>query len=229
MTQFKDKSIKGGAERSSVGLFTYPILQAADILLYQADAVPVGEDQRQHLELSRDLAQRFNNAFGPTFRLPEPHITKASAKIADLQEPTAKMSKSGSSPGGILNILDEPALNAKKIRSAVTDTERAIVYDPERKPGVSNLLVIYSALSGVSLGDLEAKYAGAGYGDLKKDAAEVVTEALTPIRERTREYLADPAELERLLALGGEKARGLAASTIAAVYDRVGFLPAAQG
>src|SRR5690606_36898875 len=169
MTQFKDKSAKHGADRASVGLFTYPILQAADILLYQADAVPVGEDQRQHLELTRDLAQRFNTTFGQTFTVPEAYIVKGTAKITDLQDPTAKMSKSASSPNGIIELLDDPARSAKKIRSAVTDTGREIVFDPENKPGVSNLLTIYSALSGRTIDDLERAYAGKGYGDLKKD------------------------------------------------------------
>jgi len=229
MTQFKDKSAKQGADRSSVGLFTYPILQAADILLYQADAVPVGEDQRQHLELTRDLAQRFNTAFGKTFTVPEPFIVRDTAKITDLQEPTAKMSKSASTPNGIIELLEDPARAAKKIRSAVTNTGREIVYDPQTKPGISNLLTIYSALTGRTVDDLSLAYAGKGYGDLKKDLAEVVVEVIRPIQERTKLYLDDPAQLDKLLAVGAEKARAVAAPTLRRAYDRVGFLPPAAG
>jgi tryptophanyl-tRNA synthetase len=229
MTQFKDKSAKQGADRSSVGLFTYPILQAADILLYQADAVPVGEDQRQHLELTRDLAQRFNTTFGQTFTVPEPYIIRDTAKIADLQEPTAKMSKSASSPNGLVELLEDPARIAKKIKSAVTDTGREIAFDPEHKAGVSNLLTIYSALTGRPIPDLVAAYTGKGYGDLKKDLAEVVVEFLRPIQERTKAYLDDPGQLDKLLAVGAEKARVVASGTLRAVYDRVGFLAPASG
>jgi tryptophanyl-tRNA synthetase len=229
MTQFKDKSTKQGAERASVGLFTYPVLQAADILLYQADAVPVGEDQRQHLELTRDLAQRFNHRFGPTFTVPEPHIVKDTAKITDLQDPTAKMSKSASSPAGIIDLLEDPARSAKKIRSAVTDTGREIVFDAEGKPGVSNLLTIYSALTDRGVEDLVAGYAGKGYGDLKKDLAQVVADALRPIQQRTRGYLDDPAQLDKLLAVGAEKARAVASETLRRTYERVGFLGAVRG
>jgi tryptophanyl-tRNA synthetase len=224
MVQFKDKSAKQGSERASVGLFTYPILQAADILLYQADAVPVGEDQRQHLELTRDLAQRFNTSFGRTFTVPEPYIVRNTAKILDLQDPTAKMSKSVSSPGGLVDLLEEPARIAKKIRSAVTDTGRDIVYDPVRKPGVSNLLTIYAALSGQSIGELELRYADSGYGDLKSDLAEVLVEFVRPIQERTRAYLDDPAQLDKLLAAGADKARSVASETLRRASDRVGFL-----
>src|SRR6478736_2535766 len=184
MTQFKDKSAKGGEGAASVGLFTYPILQAADILLYRPHFVPVGEDQRQHLELTRDLAQRFNHRYKKTFRLPEPYILKATAKIADLQDPTSKMSKSASSPAGIIEMLDDPKASAKKIRSAVTDSGSEIRFDAEEKPGVSNLLTIYSALTGRTIGDLEGDYAGRGYGDLKKELAEVVVDFVTPFRER---------------------------------------------
>jgi len=228
MTQFKDKSSKQGADRASVGLFTYPVLQAADILLYQADAVPVGEDQRQHLELTRDLAQRFNTMYGPTLTVPEPYIIKGTAKITDLQDPTAKMSKSASSPNGIVELLDDPAKSAKKIRSAVTDTGREITFDPERKPGMSNLLTIYSALSGRSIEDLVSAYEGRGYGDLKKDLAAVVTDFVRPIQERTNGYLDDPAQLDKLLGIGAEKARSVAAVTLRNVYERVGFLAPAR-
>ena len=225
MTQFKDKSAKAGEGAASVGLFTYPILQAADILLYRPQYVPVGEDQRQHLELTRDLAQRFNHRYKKTFRLPEPYILKETAKITDLQEPHAKMSKSASSPGGIIEMLDEPKASAKKIRSAVTDSGTEIRFDPEEKPGISNLLTIYSALTGRSVKELESDYAGRGYGDLKKDLGEVVVEFVTPFRDRTLELLEDRAELDAVLRRGTEKANAVAESTLADVYDRVGFVP----
>ncbi|GHF86941.1 tryptophanyl-tRNA synthetase [Amycolatopsis bartoniae] len=225
MTQFKDKAAKQGTDHASVGLFTYPILQAADILIYQANAVPVGEDQRQHLELSRNLAQRFNRRYGKTFTVPEPHIVKDTAKIFDLQDPTSKMSKSASSPNGLIELLEDPKRSAKKIRSAVTDTGRDIVFDPEEKAGVSNLLTIYSALDGRTVPELEAAYAGKGYGDLKKDLAEVLVEFVTPFQERVQSYLDDVAELDKVLAHGAERARAVAAETLALVYDRVGFLP----
>src|SRR4051812_21274146 len=228
MTQFKDKSQREGTGAASVGLFTYPVLQAADILVYQADEVPVGEDQRQHLELTRDLAVRFNGRFGQTFTVPAPRIPEGAAKILDLQSPDKKMSKS-LPPAGCVFLLDEPNVTAKKIRSAVTDTGREVVYDPEGKPGVSNLLAIHSALSGQPIADLEGHFAGSGYGDLKKEVAEVVTESLTPIRERTQELLDDPAELQRVLAAGAARAREVASRTVAEVYDRVGFLPPASG
>ncbi|MGW5053129.1 tryptophan--tRNA ligase [Actinokineospora sp. NPDC004072] len=223
MTQFKDKSAKQGS-MVSVGLFTYPILQAADILVYRPEYVPVGEDQRQHLELTRDLAQRFNTRFGKTFPLPEPYILKGTAKIYDLQEPQAKMSKSASSPGGIIELLDDPKASAKKIRSAVTDAEREIRFDPEAKPGVSNLLGIYSALTGRAVEDLVNAYDGKGYGDLKKDLGEVVADFAGPVRDTVKSYMDDPAELDKLLAGGAERAREVAAATLARVYDRVGFL-----
>jgi tryptophanyl-tRNA synthetase len=227
MTQFKDKAAKQGTDRATVGLFTYPILQAADILLYQADGVPVGEDQRQHLELTRDVAQRFNSRFGKAFTVPEPFIPPGIAKIQDLQDPTAKMSKSASSPSGIIELLDDPKVSAKKIRSAVTDTEREIRYDPEAKPGISNLLTIYSALTDRKVAELEAEYTGKGYGDLKKDLAEVVAEFVAPLRERVRTYMDDPAELDAVLARGAARAREIAAATLADVYTKVGFLPPA--
>jgi tryptophanyl-tRNA synthetase len=226
MTQFKDKSGRAGTERTTVGLFTYPVLMAADILLYAADQVPVGEDQRQHLELTRDLAGRFNTRFGPTFTVPEPYIVKATAKIYDLAEPTAKMSKSSASTAGVIDLLDEPRVTAKKIRSAVTDTEREVRFDPEAKPGVSNLLAIHSALSGTSIETLQKDYSGKGYGDLKGDLADVVAAALTPFRDRTLAYLDDPKALDDVLADGADKARAVASRTLAEVYDRVGFLRA---
>ncbi len=225
MTQFKDKAAKGGAAQTSVGLFSYPVLQAADILLYQTDQVPVGEDQRQHLELSRDLAGRFNTRFGQTFTVPAPYILAGVAKITDLQDPTAKMSKSSSSPQGIVDILDEPEAIRRKIARAVTDAGTGIQSDETNKPGITNLLRIYSALAGETVAGLEQRYAGAGYGAFKKDLAEVVVGALAPIRERAEKLLADEAGLDRMLAHGAGRARPLARRTMAAVNDRVGFLP----
>jgi tryptophanyl-tRNA synthetase len=228
MTQFKDKSQREGTGTASVGLFTYPVLQAADILLYQADMVPVGEDQRQHLELTRDLATRFNGRFGDTFTVPQAHIPQGAARIMDLQSPDKKMSKT-LPPAGCVNLLDEPSVTAKKIRSAVTDTGREIVADAETKPGVTNLLAIHSELSGRSIPELEQHFEGSGYGDLKKELAEVVAEFVTPVRARTLELLDDPAELERILAAGAVRAREVASATVAAAYERVGFLSPATG
>jgi len=225
MTQFKDKAAKGGAAQASVGLFTYPVLQAADILLYQTDQVPVGEDQRQHLELSRDLATRFNHRFGPTFTVPAAYILPGVAKITDLQDPAAKMSKSSSSPQGIVDVLDEPDAIRRKILRAVTDTGSGIQVDETGKPGITNLLRIYSALSGETVGELESRYAGAGYGDFKKDLAEVVVDAFAPIRERTEKMLADEATLDRVLAQGAQRVRPLARQTMTVVNERVGFMP----
>ncbi|MFJ3172797.1 tryptophan--tRNA ligase [Streptomyces sp. SID7760] len=226
MTQFKDKSAKGGVNSASVGLFTYPILQVADILLYQANAVPVGEDQRQHIELTRDLAERFNQRYGRTFTVPAAHIVKEVAKIYDLQDPSIKMSKSASSPKGLINLLDEPKATEKKIKSAVTDTEAVIRFDTENKPGVSNLLTIYSTLTGESVADLETRYEGKGYGALKTDLAGVMVDFVTPFKQRTQEYLDDPETLDSILAKGAEKARAVAAETLAQAYDRLGLVPA---
>jgi tryptophanyl-tRNA synthetase len=226
MTQFKDKSTRHGADRASVGLFTYPVLQVADILLYQANEVPVGEDQRQHVELTRDLAERFNGRFGETFTIPKPYILKETAKIYDLQDPSIKMSKSASTPKGLINLLDEPKATAKKVKSAVTDTDTVIRYDVAEKPGISNLLTIYSTLTGTGIAELEQKYAGKGYGALKTDLAEVMVDFVTPFRERTQEYLDDPETLDSVLAKGAEKARAVAAETLSQAYDKVGFLPA---
>jgi tryptophanyl-tRNA synthetase len=225
MVQFKDKSARGGAEQASVGLFTYPILQAADILLYQTDQVPVGEDQRQHLELTRDLAQRFNKRFGRAFVVPGPYIVADVARIADLADPSIKMSKSASSPQGIIDVLEDPASIRKKIGRAVTDTGAEVRADDEAKPGVTNLLRIYSALSGTGVAELEREYAGSGYGAFKKDVAEVVAGALAPIRERTAELLADEAGLDKLLAAGAARAREVASVTMASVRELTGFLP----
>jgi len=224
MTQFKDKSQKAGSDSASVGLFTYPILQAADILLYQPKAVPVGEDQRQHLELTRDLAERFNSRFGQTFTMPEAHILKETAKIYDLQNPTAKMSKSAQDPKGLINLMDDDTTISKKIKSAVTDTDATIKLDWENKPGVSNLLSIHSSISGDSIISLEERFAGAGYGVLKGEVADVVVNALGPIRDKANDLMSDQAELDRLLAAGADKARAVAEATLATVYDRVGFI-----
>lgn len=225
MTQFKDKSAKQGSDSTSVGLFTYPVLMAADILLYDTAIVPVGEDQRQHIELTRDLATRFNSRFGDTFVVPEPQIQKATAKIYDLQNPESKMSKSATTDSGVLWLLDEPSKTAKKIKSAVTDADREIRFDRGEKPGVSNLLTLHSTFSGTSIADLEAQFEGKGYGDLKKEVAEVVTEEFAPVRARTLELLDDPAELDRMLSKNAERANEMAQKTIDRVYDRIGFLP----
>lgn len=225
MTQFKDKSQKQGADATTVGLFTYPVLMAADVLLYDTDLVPVGEDQRQHLELARDVAQRFNARFPKSFVIPEPMIQKATAKIYDLQDPTAKMSKSAATEAGLINLLDDPKISAKKIRSAMTDSDREIRYDIETKPGVSNLLSIQAAVTGTAIDALVDGYVGRGYGDLKKDTADAVVEYVTPIKARVDELLADPVELEAILAKGAQRARDVSAKTIGRVYERLGFLP----
>tara|TARA_R110002124_G_scaffold62227_7_gene170364 strand:+ start:9830 stop:10840 length:1011 start_codon:yes stop_codon:yes gene_type:complete len=225
MTQFKDKSAKQGNDSASVGLFTYPILQAADILLYDAAVVPVGEDQRQHIELTRDLAARFNSRFGDTLVVPEVQIQKETAKIYDLQNPESKMSKSATSDSGVLWLLDEPSKTAKKIKSAVTDAYREIRFDSAAKPGVSNLLTLHSTFSGTSIADLETQFEDKGYGDLKKEVAEVVVSEFEPVRARTLELLDDPAELDRVLSKNAERANEMAEATLARVYDRIGFLP----
>ena len=224
MTQFKDKSQKAGADSASVGLFTYPILQAADILLYQPKKVPVGEDQRQHLELTRDLAMRFNSRFGDTFTVPEAHILKETAKIYDLQNPTAKMSKSNE-PKGTINIMDDSSVTVKKIKGSVTDADGEIRFDVEAKPGVSNLLGIYSAVSGKTVKELEKAFAGKGYGDLKTEVADAVVSVIEPIRARATELLEDTKELDSLLASGADLANELAEATLASVYDKIGFIP----
>ncbi len=227
MTQFKDKSARSGTDAASVGLFTYPILQAADILLYDAVVVPVGEDQRQHIELTRDLATRFNSRFGDTFVVPEVRILKETAKIYDLQNPGSKMSKSGESPAGILWLLDDEKALTKKIKSAVTDSDGVVRYDPVAKPGVSNLLSILAIVTGRGVEQVEAEFDGLQYGALKGAVAEAVVEAFRPIRERTLELLDDPAELDRLLAINADRASAIADATLARVYDALGFLPRA--
>jgi tryptophanyl-tRNA synthetase len=228
MTQFKDKSARQGTDSTTVGLFTYPVLQAADILLYHANRVPVGEDQRQHIELTRDLGARFNSRFGETFVLPEPYILKDIAKIYDLQDPTAKMSKSvGGS--GLVDLLDPPKTIEKRIKSAVTDSGQEVVADPENKPGVTNLMTILAAFTGRGIAEIERDFAGRGYGDLKKEVATAVLDVVVPFQSRVGELLDDEAELDAVLARGAGKAREIASATLATVYDRVGFLPGVRG
>ncbi len=222
MTQFKDKSFKLGADSARVALFTYPMLQAADILLYQADLVPVGEDQRQHIELTRDLAGRFNTRYGQTFTIPDGYIVKTAAKINDLQEPTAKMSKSSGSAAGIIEIMDSPEVNAKKIKSSMTDAGSEVRFDEKEKPGISNLLTIHSALSGSSIAALENEFAGKGYGDFKSAVADVVVEYLRPIRAKALELLVDEKHLIDLLHDGSAKARTEAARTLEKAYKNLG-------
>jgi len=224
MTQFKDKSQKGGADRTNVGLFTYPILQAADILLYQADFVPVGEDQRQHIELTRDLGQRFNSKYKEIFNIPQAQIIKSLAKINDLQDPTAKMSKSASSMSGVIELLDAPELTLKKFKSSVTDDGKEVKFDEKGKPGISNLLTIHSALSGKSIQEIETEFAGKGYGDFKSAVAEVVIAELEPIRDRTKQLMDDPAELVSLLKAGADKANEVASITLKDAYTAIGLI-----
>ncbi len=223
MTQFKDKSQKSGADRINVGLFTYPILQAADILLYQPDFVPVGEDQRQHVELTRDIAQRFNSKYKEVFNIPKPEIIKSLAKINDLQDPTAKMSKSAPSMAGVIELLDTPEATLKKFKSSVTDNGKEIQFDEKLKPGISNLLTIHSAISGKSISDLESEFSGKGYGDFKAAVAEVVIAKLEPISKRTNELMDDPAELSRVLSNGAQKASEVASTTLKAAYSAIGL------
>ena len=223
MTQFKDKSQKSGADRINVGLFTYPILQAADILLYQPDFVPVGEDQRQHVELTRDIAQRFNSKYKEIFNIPKPEIIKSLAKINDLQDPTAKMSKSASSMAGVIELLDSPEVTLKKFKSSVTDDGKEVKFDEKGKPGISNLLTIHSALSGKSVSDIENEFSGKGYGDFKTAVAEVVIAKLEPIGKRTKELMDDPAELSRVLSNGAQKANEVASATLKAAYSAIGL------
>ena len=226
MTQFKDKSARGGSDSASVGLFTYPILQVADILVYQADGVPVGEDQRQHLELTRDLAQRFNSRYGQTFVVPKPFIVKDTAKILDLQDPTAKMSKS--LPNGAVFLLDDAKVITKRIKSAVTDSDTEIRFDPVAKPGVSNLVTILAVFSGRDVDAVVKDYDGKGYGALKTDTAEAVVAFAEPFAARVAELVTDPAELQRLMADGAHRAREVASQTLTTVYERLGFVTLAD-
>jgi tryptophanyl-tRNA synthetase len=225
MTQFKDKSTKKGSDNATVGLFTYPILQAADILLYDADVVPVGEDQRQHIELTRNLAERVNQRLGSTLVVPQVTIMESAAKIYDLQNPGSKMSKSGDSAQGILWLLDEPTVLAKKIKSSVTDTDNEVRFDPEQKPGISNLLSLLALSTQSTVEDVVGEFAGGGYGTLKTAVADAVVERLDPIRQRTQELLKDPGELDRILGAGAEKAEARANATLARVQRALGLLP----
>jgi tryptophanyl-tRNA synthetase len=222
MTQFKDKAQKGGADSASVGLYDYPVLQAADVLLYNAHLVPVGEDQRQHLELMRTLARRFNGLYGETFVVPEPMILDVGARVMALDDPTSKMSKSAPTPAGYVELLDEPDVIRRKIRRAKTDSGSEIFASPE-KPAITNLLNIYAGLTDLSVPELEERYRGRGYGDLKKDLGEVVVESLTPIRERALELLDDPKELDELLESGAERARKVARATLRDAQTRMGL------
>ena len=222
MTQFKDKADQ--REFVSAGLFTYPVLMAGDILLYQTDRVPIGDDQRQHLELARDIAQRFNSRFGETFKVPEAVYPTVGARIMDLQEPTKKMSTTGSTDQGKVLVLDEPDVIRKKFKTAVTDSGREIRYLPDEKPGVSNLIEILSVSTGRSIEDVERDYEGRGYGDLKGDVGEAVVELFAPMQERYRELRADEAALRRLLRVGADKARETSAPTLRQVYERMGFV-----
>lgn len=223
MTQFKDKSAKREADFISAGLFTYPALQAADILLYDAEEVPVGEDQRQHIEITRDIAMRFNGRFGKTFVVPKIITPRAGAKVTDLQEPTAKMSKSAASDSGIVYLLDEPSAIIKKFKRAVTDSDGEVRFDRTEKPGISNLLEILAACTGRTPEQTAAGYTQ--YGPLKADAGEAVVEVLTPIQHRYRELMGDQAELSRLLRVGADKARSVASATLARTYSNIGLLP----
>ena len=223
MTQFKDKAAKREADFVSAGLFTYPALQAADILLYDADDVPVGEDQRQHIEITRDIAERFNTRFGDTFVVPRMVTPKAGAKVTDLQEPTAKMSKSSSGDAGIVYLLDEPSVISKKFKRAVTDSDSEVRFDRAAKPGVSNLLEILAACTGRTPEEVASGYQQ--YGPLKNDTGEAVIEVLRPIQERHRSLMADRGELARLLRRGADKARGVASATLARAYRNIGLLP----
>ena len=222
MTQFKDKTRKGGVESASAGLFDYPVLQAADVLLYNAHLVPVGEDQRQHLELMRTLARRFNHLYGETFVVPEALIPPTGARVMALDAPEEKMSKSSPRPSSYVAILDEPDSIRKKIRRAKTDSGTEITAS-EDKPAITNLLDVYSAMSGEPVSEIEADYEGKGYGDLKKDLAEVVIEGLAPVRDRANELLDDPAELDRLLESGARRARDASLPTLKNAQTRLGL------
>jgi tryptophanyl-tRNA synthetase len=222
MTQFKDKADR--QEFVSAGLFTYPVLMAADILLYQTDLVPIGDDQKQHLELTRDVAARFNSRYGETFELPEGRYPETGARIMDLQEPRQKMSTTGGTPQGTVLIADPPEVVRKKVRSAVTDSGSNVRYDPGGKPGISNLLEIMSVATGEPIPALESRYDGGGYGPFKTDVAEAVVALLDPIRTRYDELRGDPGKLERLLAQGAEKARAASARTLEQIYERMGFV-----
>ena len=222
MTQFKDKTVSGGADSASVGLFDYPVLMAADVLLYNANLVPVGDDQRQHLELTRTLARRFNHLYGETFAVPEPMILQTGARVMALDEPEKKMSKSSRSPGSYVSILEEPEQIRKKIRRARTDSGSEVAAS-EEKPAINNLLQIYAATTGSTISEAEARYAGKGYGDFKKDLAELVVESLSPLRDRALQLLEDPTELDSLLDRGAAKARAVAEPNLRAARAAMGL------
>ena len=229
MTQFKDKSAKREAEFISAGLFTYPALQAADILLYDTDEVPVGDDQRQHIEITRDIAIRFNHRFGDTFVVPKAVMPKAGARVMDLQDPTSKMSKSTATDAGLIGLLDDPAAIIKKFKRAVTDSETTVRYDNINKKGISNLMAIYSAATGKTFAEIEAEFEGKGYGDFKLAVGEAVVEMLRPIREKTEDLLKNKDYLEQIYAQGAERAAAIAYKTLNKVYKKVGFVPRSRG
>ena len=222
MTQFKDKSAE--QEFVSAGLFNYPVLMAGDILLYQTDIVPVGDDQRQHIELARNIAERFNQRYGETFKVPQGVFPEEGARIKNLQEPERLMSTSAGAPQGVVRMIDPPDVIRKKFKTAVTDSGRDVVHDPEAKPGVSNLIEIMSVATGTAIPEIESRYDGQGYGQFKDDVAEAVVELLAPIQERYRELRADDEGLRRLLAMGAEKAAAESAPTLARMYDVMGFV-----
>jgi tryptophanyl-tRNA synthetase len=221
MTQFKEKSAE--EDFISAALFTYPVLMAGDILLYRTDIVPIGEDQRQHLELARDVAQRFNSRFGETFIVPEGVFPETGGRVMNLQEPTVKMSKSRGAESGTLLMLDPPDVVRKKVKTAVTDSGTEVRYDPEQKPGISNLIELMTVATGDVIPAIEARYDGTGYGRFKQEVGDAIVELLDPIQQRYQELRSDPAELERLLAIGAEKARAAAAPTLDLIYGRMGF------
>lgn len=223
MTQFKDKSAKN-ADNINAGLFTYPVLMAADILLYQADLVPVGEDQKQHVELTRDVAQRFNGIYGEVFKIPEPYIPKVGARIMSLTSPESKMSKSDKDPGGCIYLMQRPEDIMRSFKRAVTDSETVVRYDPENKPGISNLMTIYSIAANKSFAEIEGEFAGKGYGDFKLTVGESVVELLRPIREEAERLLKEKAYLESVYKEGAERASRSAARTLRKVYKKVGFV-----
>ena len=223
MTQFKDKSAKN-AENINGGLFTYPSLRAADILLYQPDYVPVGEDQKQHVELTRDIANRFNGVYGETFKIPQSFVPKIGARVMSLVDPTKKMSKSEDEDPGRIILMDKPEDIMRRFKRAVTDSEAEVRYDPEKKPGISNLMTIYAAATGRSFAEIEAEFAGHGYGDFKTKVGEAVVELLRPIREKTEEILKDKAYLESVYTDGARRAQYIARKTLDKVYRKVGFV-----
>ena len=223
MTQFKDKAAKH-ADNINAGLFTYPALMAADILLYQANLVPVGQDQQQHLEITRDIAERFNKLYGKTFTIPEGYYGKASAKIMGLQDPTAKMSKSATNPNDVILLEDEPDVIIKKFKKAVTDSENKVRFDPENKPGVSNLMQIYSSITGLKMEEIEKEFENSGYGNFKTKVAETVVATLEPIQKRYKELLENKEYLEKIYTEGANRARKLASKTLDEVKERIGIL-----